>query len=242
MNARPYTMARRSLTANAALFFIAAFACHLAYRDFQCFRETPTVSAFRISPVPATNRVSSRVPLPLKPVSRRATGGSATDPAVWPASESRRMGELSESEQIVYNIFQDIHNSKYAFRVIVIGSESRAILESTTVLGPVRKVTQSPSTGKNLLTLANEDQSFEYHIQLSSISKIELVTKNLPVPSAQSVSGDAKSSPNQRRLVRLLGADGKGVSTLILADSSGEAKAFFEGLVSKYGEAILLHS
>jgi hypothetical protein len=240
MNARPYTMARRSLTANAALFFIAAFACHLAYRDFQCFRKKPMVSAFRISPVPATNRVGSRVPL--KPVSRCATGGSATDPAVWPASESRRMGELSESEQTVYNIFQDIYNSKYAFRVIVIGSESRAILESTTVLGPVRKVTQSPSTGKNLLTLANEDQSFEYHIQLSSISKIELVTKNLPVPSAKSESGDAKPSPNQRRLVRLLGADGKGVSTLILADSSGEAKTFFEGLVSKYGEAILLHS
>lgn len=56
------------------------------------------------------------------------------------------MGELTKPEQIIYDVLQEVAESGYSFRVVVVGKG--AILESTVPsLGPVLKVTQSPSTG-----------------------------------------------------------------------------------------------
>jgi len=62
-------------------------------------------------------------------------------------TEQRRMGDLTTPEQAVYDMMQEISGSGFAFRVVVVGKG--AILETTNLLGPVIKVTQSPSTGKS---------------------------------------------------------------------------------------------
>lgn len=60
--------------------------------------------------------------------------------------QHRRMGELTKPEQTVFDIMQEVLQSGYSFRVVVVGKG--AILESTVpCLGPVIKLTQSPSTG-----------------------------------------------------------------------------------------------
>jgi hypothetical protein len=147
----------------------------------------------------------------------------------------RRMGELTKEEQHVFDLLLDVMNSKFVHRVIVVGNEARAILETTCALGPVCKITQSPSTGRNLLTLANHDQSFEFHVQLSAVTKIEIIIKELLPPSVS--SPDVTELQRRRRLIRLLGVDGKAVTTLILADGSTSAVEYFDRVMSKYGNS-----
>jgi len=137
---------------------------------------------------------------------------------------SPRMGELTAPEQRVYDLLHDIHESQYKFRVVVMGSG--AILETTQRLGPVFKVTQQPSTGANLLTLASEDKSFELHVRLSQVCKMVLTTKETPA--------------KVMRIVRLLNDSGDSLSSLILADDKPEAIEWFEQLISKYGNDIQL--
>jgi hypothetical protein len=101
-----------------------------------------------------------------------------------------------------------------------------AILETTAALGPVLKVTQSPSTGTNLLTMANEDQSFEFHLQLSQVLKIVLTEKEAPKKTL--------------RIIRLLNVAGDSLSSLILADESEAALAWYKELIAKYGKEIVM--
>lgn len=56
------------------------------------------------------------------------------------------MGDLTTPEQTVYEMMQELSESGYDFRVVVVGKG--AILETTSPLGPVTHVTQSPSTGE----------------------------------------------------------------------------------------------
>ena len=134
------------------------------------------------------------------------------------------MGELTEPEQKVYDLLREIHDSGYPFRVVVVGKG--AILETTSVLGPKVSIAQSPTTGANLMTLASEDQSFEYHVQLSAVSKMVMVSKETP--------------KKVLRIVRLLNADGDSMSSLILADESEKAIEWYEGILAKYGNDIQL--
>ena len=60
--------------------------------------------------------------------------------------DHRRMGELTTPEQTVYDLMRELSESGYSFRVVVVGQG--AILEATSPLGPITKLTQSPSTGK----------------------------------------------------------------------------------------------
>jgi hypothetical protein len=138
--------------------------------------------------------------------------------------DARRMGELTEPEQRVFDIMDNIHDSGYLFRMVVVGKG--AILETVSALGPVLKVTQSPSTGTNMLTLANTDQTFEFHLQLAQVSKMVLLEKVTPAKTL--------------RMVRILNADGESMSSLILADESEEAVTWYEGLIAKYGKEIQL--
>jgi hypothetical protein len=139
-------------------------------------------------------------------------------------TDARRMGELTEPEQQVFDIMEAIHDSGYLFRMVVVGKG--AILETTAALGPVLKVTQSPSTGTNMLTLANTDQTFEFHLQLAEVSKMVLLEKVTPAKTL--------------RIVRILNAAGESMSSLILADESEAAVTWYEGLIAKYGKEIQL--
>lgn len=140
------------------------------------------------------------------------------------ADSSPRMGEMTPPEKRVYELLTDMHDSNYSFRLVVVGKG--AILETTASLGPVVKVTQAPSTGANMMTMASEDQSFEFHVRLSEVSKMVLTSKETPIKTL--------------RLARLLNTSGDSMCSIILADSSDEAIEWFEGMVSKYGSEIQL--
>jgi hypothetical protein len=74
----------------------------------------------------------------------------------------RRMGELTKPENTVYDILEEISQSGYAFRVVTIGKG--AILESTVnCLGPVIRLTQSPSTGTLLISWTEELEVMMVH-------------------------------------------------------------------------------
>jgi hypothetical protein len=134
------------------------------------------------------------------------------------------MGELTSPEQKVYDLLTELHVSKYPFRVVVVGSG--AILEATHELGPVLKISQQPSTGANLMTLASEDKSFEFHVRLSHVSKMVLTVK---------------TSPNKvLRIVRLLNSSGESLASLILATDAEDATKWFSDLIDKHGDEIQL--
>ena len=77
-----------------------------------------------------------------------------------------------------------------------------------------------------MLTVASEDQSFEYHVQLTDVSKIVLVEKETPAKTL--------------RIVRLLNAEGESMSSLILADTTEAATKWYHSLVEKRGSEIQL--
>jgi len=77
--------------------------------------------------------------------------------------------EVSKAESIL----DEMHNSKYPFRIIVIGSG--AILETTSPLGPISKSSISPKSNEKLLTFASEDASFEFHVKVEQIIKLCLL-------------------------------------------------------------------
>lgn len=77
-----------------------------------------------------------------------------------------------------------------------------------------------------MLTLASDDQSFEYHLQLTDVSKIVLLEKETPA--------------KMLRIIRLLNAEGDSMSSLILSDTCEEATKWYHGLVEKRGSEIQL--
>lgn len=144
-------------------------------------------------------------------------------------TSSRRMGELTSSEQQVFDLLQKLHDSQYAFRIVVVGNG--AILETTSALGPALSVAQSPKTGKNLMTLATVDKSFEFHISLADVTQVAILEKETPVKTM--------------RIIRLLGGDDgdtKAMCSLILADPSEDATTWFQSLQKDLGETVDLTS
>ena len=134
----------------------------------------------------------------------------------------RRMGELTSAEEKVFDLLQTLHDSKFPFRIVVVGNG--AILETTSILGPALSVSQSPKTGKNLMTLASEDKSFEFHLQLADVAEIAVLEKETPMKTM--------------RLIRVLGNEGQSMCSLILADQSDAAVEWFQGIGKKFGETI----
>jgi hypothetical protein len=75
--------------------------------------------------------------------------------------------------------------------------------------------------------LASEDQSFEFHVELSQVSKLVILEKETPAKTL--------------RIIRLVNSDGDTISSLILADSTEEAiKWYHNDLIGKYGCEIQL--
>jgi hypothetical protein len=73
----------------------------------------------------------------------------------------KRMGELTKSEQTVYDIINELVQSNYTYRIVVMGGKSEStgssngvILECTVPsFGPLIKILQSPSTGMFFILL-----------------------------------------------------------------------------------------
>lgn len=131
---------------------------------------------------------------------------------------------LSSAEEKVYDFCKTLHKSGYVFRTIVAGS-SGAILESTQPLGSVIKLNESAKSGDLFLTMASDDQSFEFHIKIRLVGKIVLVERELPGKTL--------------RIIRMMNQEEESMCSLILADYSEEAGTWFqESLVAKYGNEI----
>ena len=131
---------------------------------------------------------------------------------------------LSEPEQKVYNFLEALHDSEFDFRIVVVGNG--AILETTSPLGPTMKLGQSPATGENLLTFASPDQSFEFHLKTSKVSKVALVEKDSPVTG------------KVMRVMRFVDDEGKMLCSLILTDDSEPAAEWYKSLMEKYGQEL----
>lgn len=118
--------------------------------------------------------------------------------------------EISDIEGFLDNA----HDSGLKFRVVVVGNG--AILETTEVLGPVMKRSESPKSGDPLITFASSDSSFEFHLNLSRIDCISFVERNT------------------MKICRLLNNEGISACSLILVDSSDEANKWFTTAKEKY--------
>lgn len=141
-------------------------------------------------------------------------------------ADSHDAGDLSDPERTVFNILEHMHESGFSFRVIVIGTG--AILETETSLGPKMSLSRSPKTGENLLTLAEEDGSFEFHVKLAQVSKIVMAEKPGPTPG------------KLLRIVRFLTAEGNPVCSFVLDDISTVAEQWYNSMVKTYGTDIQL--
>jgi putative heme iron utilization protein len=119
----------------------------------------------------------------------------------------------------VYQFLEQVHTSGYPFRTIVVGNG--AILESTQALGSSLQVNKSPTTGETLLTMANDDKSFEFHIRIQQIHKIAIVERNV--------------TDKVLRIIRFSNADEVTMCSLILADYTDDAAVFIEQLKQTYG-------
>ena len=130
----------------------------------------------------------------------------------------------SPAQEQIFDFFQALHSCGYPFRTIVIGSG--AILESTQTLGPTFKVSESPKTGNLILTMASQDQSFEFHVKLEQVHKIALVERQ-------------QESGKVLRIIRMTNEKEESICSLILAEYSEGAATFFQDLVTKYGDEFL---
>lgn len=129
---------------------------------------------------------------------------------------------LDSQEEQVFALLKELSDSQLSFRIVVVGNG--AILESTNVLGPTLKISQSPATGANLTTFASEDQSFEFHLMIAQVAKVAMVQK--PSPAKEGT---------MMRILRFLNADDKSICSLILTEDSKDATEWFQGILSRHG-------
>jgi hypothetical protein len=158
-------------------------------------------------------------------ISSSTAGSQRASSALFKSKRSEPV--LTPPEEKVYEVLKEIHESKFSFRVVVVGNG--AILESTMILGPTMKVSTSPATGANILTLASEDKSFEFHVETAQVSKIVFTQKESPQKAGRIMN-----------ISRLLTSDGKAMCSLILADDTDESRDWYEGLISSYGNELQL--
>lgn len=125
---------------------------------------------------------------------------------------------LTSREEQVYQFLQDLQSKN--FRIVVIGNG--AILESTHSLGPNVSISPSPKSGASLITFASPDKSFELHLQLSQVAKVDLVEKETPIRTM--------------RILRLSDEQGKSMCSLIVSEDSADTADWFQSMKAKYGD------
>eukprot|EP00580_Thalassiosira_gravida_P006750 CAMPEP_0201642468 /NCGR_PEP_ID=MMETSP0493-20130528/26307_1 /ASSEMBLY_ACC=CAM_ASM_000838 /TAXON_ID=420259 /ORGANISM="Thalassiosira gravida, Strain GMp14c1" /LENGTH=188 /DNA_ID=CAMNT_0048116653 /DNA_START=1 /DNA_END=567 /DNA_ORIENTATION=- len=174
---------------------------------------SPSVEAFHTGFKSINSGVASGLSIPRTP----SVGvKSLYNPTPLSSSSSDDNGEISFTAE---SILDEFHQSNLTFRIVVIGNG--AILETTSKLGPTSKSSISPKSGERLLTFASEDKSFEFHVKVDQVCKIAFVA-------------------TKRRVARFLTENGTPICSLILMDSSDEAEGWFDGLVEKHGNEVLM--
>ena len=182
----------------------------------------PSVDGFLVgTPFVNSSPIQKKKNLLIVPAGGSGNSNSG-DTATTKTSTTTSTTTLSPPEQKVYNVLQEMHNSQYPFRLVVVGNG--AILETTSVLGPTMKVGTSPRTGEPLVTLASSDQSFEFHLMLAQVSKITMTEKESPTATGG----------ERMQVSRFLTDEGKPMCSLILADKGPDAQAWFETMMKKY--------
>jgi len=136
------------------------------------------------------------------------------------------LSDLSDHEQGVYNLVLELHACKFPFRIVVVGDG--AILETTSTLGPHMMTNKSPKSGEYLITLANEDKSFEFHLKPNQVSKVVL-TEKATLPGA---------GPGMK-IFRFIDGQNVSICSLILCEKTATGSSWFEGMVAKYGQEVL---
>ena len=123
----------------------------------------PSVDGFLVgTPFVNSSPIQKKKNLLIVPAGGSGNNNSG-DTATTKTSTTTSTTTLSPPEQKVYNVLQEMHNSQYPFRLVVVGNG--AILETTSVLGPTMKVGTSPRTGEPLVTLASSAKYF-YRVSL----------------------------------------------------------------------------
>jgi len=176
----------------------------------------PSVQAFHtgfnLVPGKGSNQVTA-----LRPSTPSASVvGAVTSPLHSTQLFSAAKDDASVSAE---SILDEFHQSNFPFRIVVIGNG--AILETTSKLGPTAKSGISPKSGEKLLTFASEDKSFEFHVKVEQVCKIAFAATKF-------------------RVARFINENGTPICSLILADKSSEAEEWFDGLVEKHGNEVVM--
>lgn len=117
-------------------------------------------------------------------------------------------------------IISEMHKSGYKFRIIVIGNHAGAILETTSILGPIMKSSVSPKSGQRLVTLASQDQSFEFHINVDQVQEVVFVEKNVKILDNTSNEDGGGEDNKIMRICRFLNQGGDSICSLILSEGN----------------------
>jgi hypothetical protein len=125
-----------------------------------------------------------------------------------------------QSKASLLKFLRELSNSKLPFRIVVVGNG--VIFESTILLGPMN-LSQSPSTGLELVTFVSDDASFEFNLMVEKV-KLVIVEKGILVAGKHT------------RSIRFLDGDepAKAICSLVLAEDSECAGKWFGNLYSKY--------
>lgn len=75
-----------------------------------------------------------------------------------------------------------------------------------------------------MVTFASEDQSFEFHVQLSKVCSFALVERETPKKTMC--------------ILRMMNSDKQSMASLILTDTSDAARAWFQKLIEKHGSEL----
>ena len=83
----------------------------------------------------------------------------------------------------------------------------------------------SPKTGGKLVTLASEDQSFEFHVKVNEVDKVIFVQSARPAED-----GEEKIL----RICRLMNGEGGSICSLILNEYGQDAIDWFSDMEGRY--------
>mmetsp|Transcript_4250 Transcript_4250/g.8135 ORF Transcript_4250/g.8135 Transcript_4250/m.8135 type:complete len:241 (-) Transcript_4250:16-738(-) len=137
-------------------------------------------------------------------------------------TESTSNGQQSFVDEII----SEMHKSGYKFRIIVIGNHAGAILETTSILGPIMKSSVSPKSGQRLVTLASQDQSFEFHINVDQVHEVVFVEKNVKIldnKNSNTTCSDENGGGEHTKIMRIcrfLNQGGDSICSLILSEGN----------------------
>ncbi len=86
------------------------------------------------------------------------------------------------------------------------------------------KSSTSPKTGDRLVTLASEDQSFEFHVKVDQVENIVFAESKRPIEGGEKIL----------RICRFMNNEGGSICSLILNDSGDEAIQWFDRMKEQF--------